>query len=160
MTSAYTSKITHHTAQLSQHLEREAVILKDLLANFREEQMMLLEGKTEGVQRVMTLRDPILETLLECRQKRLETLAVLDSCGFEQSSWPEEVISRKEEVCSLVETLQKYASNNNALIKNRIELTQQMIRRLFPQKNRDTYNAAGTLGRGPQRSVAVLSKEG
>jgi len=156
-------------------LARETTILRELLGNMHEEQEAILRGDTEMLKAVMAGREPLMVTLFECRTKRLRAIQslpfaraldgnlsedVVDSLAEDGCPTSCEILSLRDQILAIIEKVKMQNERNRYLLQNKVYLTREMIRRIYPGEENATYSAKGTLGKTKVKTaVTVINRE-
>lgn len=161
---------------LQETMEREVGVLREILSSMRQEQQAIIHNDAELVKTISTDRESLINVLYRCREKRNKLMKQLthtltaqmegDIC---KSTLEEilknsptggcEILSLREQILSLVDQLKKQGDRNSYLLENRVYLTKEMIRRLYPDNKNPMYSAQGTLAQRAKTTVMVINRE-
>lgn len=169
--------VLHHTeGVLKETMEREVGILREMLSSLRQEQQAIIHNDTDTVKAVSKDRETLIDALYRCREKRNRlmkqlkyTLTETVDGDINKSTLEEllkdsptggcEILSLREQILSLVDNLKKQSERNSYLLENKVYLTKEMIRRLYPDNKNPTYSAQGTLAQKAKTTVMVINRE-
>lgn len=162
-------------------MQREIALMRELLSSMEAEQQALLKGDAEQLKEVITAREPLIETMSEVRNQRIEALfslaleheLTLDAQGqLTEEICHEiltlyangeccEILGLRDQMLALIEAMKEQSSTNNYLLKSKIDTTRQLIQRLHPDDPNKTYNKTGSVQKKvATATVAVVNKEG
>lgn len=149
--------------ELKELMEREIRVMRELLNNMQLEQEAHLNNATERLRSVLRQREPIVITLSEIRQERLDNLKQLTQLSGKE--WPSskdkevefvksieyagqdccDVILLRDQMLALLSRLKNLTERNNYLIKHKVEHTKDMLHSLAPQQKGATYTPKGNV---------------
>lgn len=173
------TELKAHYKQLKDGMDREVRVMRELLGNMREEQDALLVSNPANLKRIMQEREPLMTMLLDCRTKRLNTLQTIAhtqgiDANADYSLTPEAfetlcqdahddgctILNLREQIVALLTQVKKQSARNNYLIENKVAMTKELIRRLYPDDKQATYSKDGTVGqRNRVATVTIINKE-
>jgi len=165
--------------QLKEVMSREITLMRELLSNMNEEQQAILKNDPEALKAIMKNREPMIDALFECKKHRDKEVKVLSDSAHIATSIdgdlpPDaiktilqgndvlscEILTLRDQILALVEQMQKQNERNNYLLQNKVYLTKEMIRRLYPNDDNTTYSNDGTLEAKKKRNtVMVINRE-
>lgn len=167
--------LTFEKSSLRDALAREASVLRELLDNMHEEQEAILRGDAETLKLVMTHREPLMAALFECRTKRLRAIQnmpfarsldgnlsdeMVETLATDGCPTSCEILSLRDEILAIIERVKMQNERNRYLLQNKVYLTREMIRRLYPSEENATYSAKGTIGKTKVKTaVTVINRE-
>ena len=162
---------------LRKTMERELAVMRELLANLQEEQQAILANQTDVITKALKERESLMETIYDCRKYRCEatrqlaeasassdlqadlTNATLDILHNNEDPDSCTILSVRQSLLAILENIERQTVRNNYLIQNKISLTKEMIRRLYPVGDNTTYGKDGTVGNKRRCAVAIINRE-
>jgi flagellar biosynthesis/type III secretory pathway chaperone len=165
--------------ELKEVMKREVSILREMLGTQSEEQQAILTNDTETLQRVMKGQEGVMAALLERRKHRIALMhdiveghphynlerskgndEVAESLIYKHGSDDCELLVLREQMLTLMEQIKVQTERNGYLTKNKVALTKEMIRRLYPNNKSATYGKDGTVSGKKRCAFALINQEG
>lgn len=168
------------TLSLEGNLKREIKILRDLIEILQEENKNLIENRAELIKELTGEREEVLSALVEAKEERFNNIKELIKCLNLNDS--EEITEEnclkaletysenscgtlkilRDQILDLIERAAVYTERNNYLLKNKANLTKELIEKLHPRDFNTTYGPQGKLGGKAKKvsTVTIINQEG
>lgn len=159
-------------------MSREVGVMRELLSSLVQEQTAILANNTEQLNTTLKAREPQMDALLDCRKRRCDLMRAvahgegppplidedlsentLDILHTHDNPDCSGILMLRDQILELIEKLQEQTDRNSYLIRNKVAMTKEMIRRLYPGSDNNTYGKDGTVAGSKQCTVAIINRE-